>query len=742
VSNTGPTTYSGNVTKFDDPNAAETLALKEPARHGTVQLNPTGGAFTYTPKRPDPDTGEDLYFGWDFFSFEVTEPDGAVQEQWIQLYVGDYSVPTIVTLPPEEWFADVPGSPLYTGQPLGQGQPVNPQIFSNSQKGVRQAYDAATERLRLVMVALANFGQNAAQTAELSAISDEDLYPTFLKLDAVYQAYAEYTAYATSAFKQAGAYLKGWRPTSQADFNLTQQIQSLPIDIAGLRPSRAQVLQWSEALARYDEGAGFAVNLNKFVANLAKDTHDALQIALVAGGFASVATTGVELLMTQGCPAAIKYALQQAIAVSGSIVMSPAAAQGVALVSKFTGIDEQYVRIGADAIQCLLLLKAAKAERAKLNDCFAAGTEVMTQYGPLAIESLRLGQRVLTEVSATGPGAPPAVGGEADLTQVDPLTWRMVSLRMPDHSHPGSYLEVELLRPLGWINERKAAVGRWINFSVPELRISGMAEVTGIDACPAIESGYGRVVLGTFASVSTDVYELKLAGDAGPIGLTGGHPIWSLDRGGWISARALAAGERLATAAGEARVESVLPMAGRQAVYSLYVEADHRYLVGDLGVLVHNAAPSCPNSAWEWTIKATGRKINLRGIEIRRITYTKRDRAAYEQLREDFDNGIRRDFLQSLANDPSKAAALRGAGLTPTDIIELKAGRVPTDFRVHHKLPLDDGGTNDFDNLILVRHDPLHKAFSSYQTIMTGHLEVGQSMELDWPIPNGFVLGL
>ena len=208
-------------------------------------------------------------------------------------------------------------------------------------------------------------------------------------------------------------------------------------------------------------------------------------------------------------------------------------------------------------------------------------------------DALRLGQRVLTEVSATGPTAPPAVSGEADLTQVDPLTWRMVSLRMPDHSHPGSYLEVELLRPLGWINERKAAVGRWINFSVPELRISGMAEVTGIDACPPIESGYGRVVLGTFTSVSSDVYELKLAGQDEAIGVTYGHPIWSLDRGDWIAAGALRPGERLATAAGAAVVESVTVLPGERRVYNLSVEGDRRYLVGSVAVLAHNVGISC-----------------------------------------------------------------------------------------------------------------------------------------------------
>ena len=211
-------------------------------------------------------------------------------------------------------------------------------------------------------------------------------------------------------------------------------------------------------------------------------------------------------------------------------------------------------------------------------------------------DALRVGQRVLTEVSVSGPGAPPRVSGEPDQTAVDPETWRVVSLRMPHDRHPGNYYEMELLQPPGWIARNGAAAGRWIDLSLPELGVSGMAQVLGIGPCPPIESGYGRVVLGTFTSVSSDVYELKLAGQDEPIGVTSGHPIWSLDRGDWIAAGALRPGERLATAAGAAVVESVTAQPGARRVYNLSVEGDHRYLVGELGVLAHNAAPCTPTS--------------------------------------------------------------------------------------------------------------------------------------------------
>ena len=201
---------------------------------------------------------------------------------------------------------------------------------------------------------------------------------------------------------------------------------------------------------------------------------------------------------------------------------------------------------------------------------------------------------ILLGVSVSGPGAPPRVSGEPDQTAVDPATWRLVSLRMPDDRHPGNYYEMELLQPPGWIARNGAAAGRWIDLSLPELGVSGMAQVLGIGPCPPIESGYGRVVLGTFTSVSSDVYELKLAGQDEAIGVTYGHPIWSLDRGDWIAAGALRPGERLATAAGEAVVEDVIAQPAERRVYNLSVEGDRRYLVGDVGVLVHNVNECTP----------------------------------------------------------------------------------------------------------------------------------------------------
>jgi guanyl-specific ribonuclease Sa len=148
---------------------------------------------------------------------------------------------------------------------------------------------------------------------------------------------------------------------------------------------------------------------------------------------------------------------------------------------------------------------------------------------------------------------------------------------------------MQFLQPLTWLAAHGAAVGAWIDLAVPELGISGRAQVTDIAACPPIESGYGRVVLGTFTHISHDVLDLRLVGQAEPIGVTFGHPIWSLDRADWVKAGELRPGERVATQTGRAVVASLTPRPGAIRTYNLAVEGDHRYLVSAAGVVVHNA---------------------------------------------------------------------------------------------------------------------------------------------------------
>jgi len=89
------------------------------------------------------------------------------------------------------------------------------------------------------------------------------------------------------------------------------------------------------------------------------------------------------------------------------------------------------------------------------------------------------------------------------------------------------------------------------------------------------------------------VYNLWVAGGAGPIGVTARHPVWSADREAWVSAGELRIGERVLVNGGTAAVVR-WEYRGEEPVYNLEVDGDHCYRVGEQGLLVHNASAAGP----------------------------------------------------------------------------------------------------------------------------------------------------
>jgi len=133
--------------------------------------------------------------------------------------------------------------------------------------------------------------------------------------------------------------------------------------------------------------------------------------------------------------------------------------------------------------------------------------------------------------------------------------------------------------------------------------------------------------------------------------------------------------------------------------------------------------------------KLKGKDVELPNVKTKEISYTKRAPLDCKQLRKEFDSTIKSDFLQDFATKHTNE--LTEMGFSKIDILKLQDGRVPTGYQVHHKLPLDDGGTNDFNNLVLIKNDPYHKTITNYQNSLTKGLYPGKSINVDWPIPNG-----
>ena len=89
-------------------------------------------------------------------------------------------------------------------------------------------------------------------------------------------------------------------------------------------------------------------------------------------------------------------------------------------------------------------------------------------------------------------------------------------------------------------------------------------------------------------------------------------------------------------------------------------------------------------------------------LKLRKLA-TQREAQKIQQYLEESSTVLLKQFLKGLSNDPNKVKKLKKAGLTDKDIARMKDGLNPKGYQVHHKLPLDDGGTNDMDNLILIK---------------------------------------
>lgn len=185
--------------------------------------------------------------------------------------------------------------------------------------------------------------------------------------------------------------------------------------------------------------------------------------------------------------------------------------------------------------------------------------------------------------------------GDLDFTDVTRPLWRHIDLRL--RKSDGSIANINIGRPLWWIQETGAKVGATIDLSMVEVGIEGQAEVLRIGPCD-VDSREGdrnsNLVIGKIEHENAIVLNLVFDNDAANLlGVTANHPLFSADRGDWIPAGEVEIGEKLQTTNGTVTLTGKSQRPGRHKVYNLEVHCSHSYYVSQFGILAHNTGIGC-----------------------------------------------------------------------------------------------------------------------------------------------------
>lgn len=118
--------------------------------------------------------------------------------------------------------------------------------------------------------------------------------------------------------------------------------------------------------------------------------------------------------------------------------------------------------------------------------------------------------------------------------------------------------------------------------------------------------------------------------------------------------------------------------------------------------------------------------------------YIKKSSEELDAARKAFNKEYKPAFLKKIAEE--NADDLRKIGLSDIEIEDMKKGIQPEGYEVHHKLSLDDGGENTFDNFILI-DDASHDIFTGYQNTFTKTSKFKETGEatIDWVYPTGSI---
>ena len=233
------------------------------------------------------------------------------------------------------------------------------------------------------------------------------------------------------------------------------------------------------------------------------------------------------------------------------------------------------------------------------RSCFVAGTAVATQLGVLPIESVEVGDVVIS--------APDTLedGGEEWSTnhdleesadpnsweQIDPDQWSLVEMRVDFDG--GVYTYIKALRPNAWVDGLKA--GDRVDYYREGVGVVGDIEILSISDCPDLPTNTVGVVRATYETHGVRAVDLWLSGSDQPLGVTLNHLLYSLDREAWVEVGNMWVGERLRTIDGKNSIaERITLRDGKEVVYNFEVHGDYTYYVGNRGVWAHNGGVDYP----------------------------------------------------------------------------------------------------------------------------------------------------
>ena len=181
---------------------------------------------------------------------------------------------------------------------------------------------------------------------------------------------------------------------------------------------------------------------------------------------------------------------------------------------------------------------------------------------------------------------------ERDEYEINDIDWNEVVF---EEVNGGSSAKLALHND--WIYDKGYQVDGVVNLDLPEQGISGPFRITSIKHIipqkkPVDDDESDeydcRPVTALFTHESNQVYHISF--DNGEqLGVTYQHPIYSTTLGDWKLAGELEIGEVVLTKSGNTKVVSSTKKEGLETVYNLEVKELHNFLVGESGIVVHNA---------------------------------------------------------------------------------------------------------------------------------------------------------